>query len=63
MGQFLLIKVIEGDPPKVTYKNKTNLRDPEQLCLVLGDIETIYHAPVKSACKKFLDRKGKMFPI
>ena len=63
MGKMLKVKVCEkGSRADNNYKNEVNLVDHNQLVLVFEDLESMFNAPIKKACRQFLD-KGKIFPL
>jgi len=63
MGKVLSIKVKErGSRQGVEYKNKIELSNPSLIALALEDLEQMFNAPLRKACKIFLE-KEKVFPF
>ena len=63
MSKILILKVKEkGAKNGNEYRNKVPLGNPSLLAMVFADLQNMFDAPMKKACKTFLD-EDKSFPF
>jgi hypothetical protein len=65
MDEVLVVKVkMRGTKGDIVYRNEVSLSNPSLLLLVLKDLESGFNAPIKKACRRFLEiEEDKIFPF